>query len=94
MERDELERDEAVIAKYAPTLVRLADAAIVAVRALMAAERAALKEMAGGAEVEDWYTTLFGDPDCVLANAESILVSMKLNAEDAALRGAPPAAPS
>ena len=92
MERDELERDEAVIAKYAPTLVRLADAAIVAVRALMAAERAALKEMAG-AEVEDWYTTLFGDPDCVLVDVERTLVIMKLNAEDAALRGAPPEAP-
>ena len=68
--------------------MRLADAAIVAVRALMAAERAALKEMAGGAEVEDWCTTLFADPDCVLFDAERTLAIMKSNAEDAALRGA------
>ena len=72
-----MERD-AVLAKHAPQMVDLADAALRAVRALMAADRAALAEVAVGATRE--WEPLFGDEECSLEDAERALVRLRANA--------------
>ena len=70
-----MERD-AVLAKHAPQMVDLADAALRAVRALMAADRAANAEVACAREWEP----LFGDEECSLEDAERALVRLRANA--------------
>ena len=71
----EMKRNES-IAKHAPLMLRLADTALEALRALMAAERVAKAEM-----TDD--NALFGDDECSIEDAERALVIIRSTAFDA-----------
>jgi hypothetical protein len=75
LHKREMERT-VVIVKHASVMLPLADAALAAVRALMAAERVAKVEAA-----EDY--ALYGDDECSIEDAERALVIIRTTAFDA-----------